>query len=339
MSSDEQRIFTFEDFEGARKQKRSVADLLRDNATIRWTPDDSGLFNTASPEKSFHWKEPKVAFLRQNFGGADIVFCRDRPGDLSSGWGGKGAQRCATIDLVVGRMASARSGAGPEEGAVVQNHFGADAARIYISQLTDVDKNFGLARGKHDIAKPDGYLSDARSAVGVKADHVRLVGREGIKIVTGKAPFRGFGTSGETNSRGGRLPPAGKIEFIAGNNTELKSIAGIPGLMPAEEIQFLQPVPKGDNLVGCLTELSDMVESLTGAVMNLSILQTAFNTAVGVDPLRPWVPTAAGAATTSTLTTVISNLWQLRINRMLWNFNYLESYGYKYINSTNVNTT
>ena len=340
MSNNDEKIYIVDDFDDARRDIKSVADRIKEGQNIQFTPNDSGLFNTHAPRKQFTFIEPDCCIERIGLKPhSEIVFCQDRPSDLTSGWGGKGAMRTATIDIVVGRMAAARDGAGPEEGSFVHNSFGADAARIYVSQMTNVYANFALAKCRFDKLKESGYISDARSAVGIKADHARMIGREGIKLVTGKGQFPDFGPAGETNSRGGRLPVAGKIEFIAGNNTEQTEIPGIPNLMPAEYIESLQPVPKGDNLVACLAELSEMVELLIGSVFNITLNQVAFNSVLGIDPLRPWVPTGATASNTDLINRVFSSLWQLRVNKLLWNFNYLESYGYKHICSSNVNTT
>ena len=61
-----------------------------------------------------------------------------------------------------------------------------DSARIYISQRTDVDDNFIL---------PEGNVGSSRnkSAVAVKADAVRLIARDGIKLVTGTDVYDGQG--------------------------------------------------------------------------------------------------------------------------------------------------
>ena len=85
---------------------------------------------------------------------------------------------CGTIDMVVGRMASAKGGDGVKPGTYVDNSFFADAARIYISETTDVDQNFGLSEGI--VGNPKG-----QSCVAMKADQCRVVGRAGIKIMTG----------------------------------------------------------------------------------------------------------------------------------------------------------
>ena len=89
------------------------------------------------------------------------------------------------------------------------DNFGADAARIYISQLTNVDTNFGISEGKTGLLK-------ARSAVAIKADGVRIVAREGIKLVT---------QTDVVNSQGGLSPinDIYGIDLIAMND-ELNSL-------------------------------------------------------------------------------------------------------------------
>tara|TARA_A100001391_G_scaffold187467_1_gene157324 strand:+ start:350 stop:1372 length:1023 start_codon:yes stop_codon:yes gene_type:complete len=337
-----QRIWNTDDFEEPRQEAvRSPEQTIRQSGDRNFTPSDSGLMNTAPVDKIFTFKEAKGS-MRMNYKGADIVLGRDRPSNLASGYGGIGAMKAATIDLVVGRMASAREGQGPEEGAVVHNSFGADAARIYISQLTDIDKNFGIAKGKQD--RNSKYASNGRASIAVKADHVRLIGREGIKIVTGPGQFGGFGRHGETNSRGGSLPTAGPIELIAGNNTEPRKLrpsmqARIDGVR-AETIEVLQPLAKGWNLTDSLEEVADMIESLIGIVQNMTYRDTAFFAAVAASFPPPHPLFAAGtAANTMTLTTVLNGLHQLRINKQMWKLNYLEPIGYKYICSTNVSST
>ena len=71
-----------------------------------------------------------------------IVMGRDRHKSRSSGYGGKGDTQASMIDIVVGRMAHE-----PSDDVWVDPDFHSDSARIYISQKTDVDKNFGLAPG------------------------------------------------------------------------------------------------------------------------------------------------------------------------------------------------
>jgi len=72
-----------------------------------------------------------------------IVLGRDRPGTEVSGYGGLGDDGAGAIDIVVGRM-----GPRPQCGVWVAPDFFQDAARIHISQKTDIDENFGLATGR-----------------------------------------------------------------------------------------------------------------------------------------------------------------------------------------------
>ena len=145
--------------------------------------------------------EPKIKY---NFSPSDkviendnayITFGKDRPSGKASGLGGQGAIGANAIDIVVGRLSSAKT----PDGVIADNSFTADAARIYISQLTNIDFNFGIDEGKSG-------LMEARSGIGIKADGVRVIGREGVKIVTGRSNNgTGFGMKGEPNSIGGKV--------------------------------------------------------------------------------------------------------------------------------------
>ena len=267
-------------------------------------------------------------FVKKN---AYIVIGSDRPSDETSGYGRGGAQRASSIDLVVGRMAAINQGLGPNDGSSVHNNYGADAARIVLSQTTDIDTNFELA---------DGSLGNiqGRSGIGIKADSVRIIGREGIKIVTGKAPFKGFGPHGETNSRGGTIVPAPKIELIAGNNTSPTVIPGGPiGIV--DSVSGLQPVVMGENMVSSLKGLASIIDDLWSAVFNMSLIQNAFNGILATDVVHPHKPSAYPVAANQIIETVMGSLWQTRINTLMWELNHIEPYGYRYICSRNVNTT
>jgi hypothetical protein len=153
-----------------------------------------------------------------------IILGRDRPGNLISGAGGVGYTQCGMIDLVAG-MAALNSAnelkqgnqpVGEEE--KLHPNFITDAARIYITQKAiNIDEYFGF---KNDRT-PESVIK-FKSAVGIKADHARLIGRETVRIYCGGAQnVEGFGKDGETNSIGGRLFRP-KIELIAGNESNLQ---------------------------------------------------------------------------------------------------------------------
>ena len=111
-----------------------------------------------------------------------------------------------------------------------------------------------------------------KSAVGIKADHVRLVGREHIKIVTGKGRLENGGTAGERNSGGGEIMTVGKIDFIAGNYTdpEESPLMSIFGGKKGDfkTIRKLQPIPKGDNLAELLNKILDSISDLSQMATN-----------------------------------------------------------------------
>ena len=160
---------------------------IKEKKPLNATPSDSGIMHMDNwiDEVGPQYKNaPNEKVLSKN--GSFIVLGTDRPDSQASGYGAKGSSRASSIDLVVGRMSSARRGKGPKDGTFVDNSFAADAARIYISQQTDIDTYFGIVEGSVGNSK-------ARSAIGIKADGVRIFGREGVKIVTGKGNnWKGF---------------------------------------------------------------------------------------------------------------------------------------------------
>ena len=150
---------------------------------------------------------------------AYIVFGRDRTGSFASGCGGTGLTQCGMIDLVVGRLAtvqSARLRRGDQlldRKQKVSPNFGADAARIYITQKCDnIDEAFGFKKTR-------GTDSRFKSAIGIKSDHTRIIARESVRIYAGKGRFTNV--QSETCANGDPISNAtGTIEFIAGNANE-----------------------------------------------------------------------------------------------------------------------
>jgi hypothetical protein len=298
---------------------------------------ENGIFHTAIPLQTINYKTKPNEKVIQNEG-SYIVLGTDGDKGTESGYGALGSNRANSIDLVVGRMSSARDGKGPKgsdtlKGAYVDDSYFADAARINISQLTDIDKSFGLSQ-------TNAPQSVARSGIGIKADAVRIIGREGIKIVTGRADGpSGFGRKGETNSLGGKISEsAPTIDLIAGNNTgNIKVWGGL--FQPVELIPNLQPAVKGYITRDAFRDLGNIVDELWAAVYALTLSQITFNTVLGADPFRPWVPPGSVAATTSQVLFVMNSLYHTRVNKNMWEFNYLYPFGYKFICSRNVNIT
>ena len=150
-----------------------------------------------------------------------IVFGRDRPSHLLSGYGKIGGTPCASIDIVAGRLSAANKPTKglfkkdlepPSRDTLVGNNFFADAARIYISQKCNIDHYFGLPPGRS--GRPEG-----EAAIGIKSDHVRIIGRESVKIYAGGARAKNLGRQGELNSNGEPvIEPV--IEFLTNLDAE-----------------------------------------------------------------------------------------------------------------------
>jgi hypothetical protein len=188
--------------------------------------------NYDTPDYNLSKNETKI-----NRGNAWIVFGVDRPHNLASGFGGRANPHCASIDIVAGRMGS-RAISQYENGdpVVVNPNFKLDAARVYISQKSNVDKYFGLKPGTVGNTN----VFEPRSTVALKADTLRFIARENIKLVT---------HTDRQNSQGGELGNA------------ITSGYGID-LMANNDDRDMQPLVKGTNLTECLKETLAAVHDL-----------------------------------------------------------------------------
>lgn len=157
------------------------------------------------------------------------------------------------IDLAVGRVANVLSDGTPvispedesPEDLFSIGDFDLDAARLYLSQKSDIDKLFAL---------PGGTLGDAdnRSAVGIKADAVRIISRDasaGIKLVV----------EGKENSQGGDGDGINGVELIGGGGVDM------------------QPMVKADDLALSLQEITEFITTLEKMVTTMFRNQMAFN--------------------------------------------------------------
>lgn len=203
-----------------------------------------------------HIREPvpalvkaEVEVVHKNDYNSWIVLGKDRPSSLASGYGGKGHTQCGSIDIVVGRM-SANPKEVDKQGKSVytEPNFYTDAARIHISQKTDVDRNFGIVKGKSGE-------SVGVSGVGIKADAVRVVARTGgVKIVT---------NTDLKDSRGGEVRSFKGVELIAGNDDE-----------------DMQAMVRGKNLRKCIIAVMKEVERTQGLLFAFMKEQVEYNIAL-----------------------------------------------------------
>ncbi len=228
-----------------------------------------GLLNEAYYEEMPTYEEAGCEFVYPDLnygtkGGGNrklncgIVFGRDRPSHLMSGYGAFGGTPCAKIDIVAGRM----SGANRKEGIlkkyiktlnrddIVGNNFALDASRVYISQKCDIDHYFGLPPGESGRPKNE-------AGIGIKSDHVRVIGRNSIKIFAGAGSFENTTPEGERDSNGEKLIKDPRIELIAGNPNNL------------------QPMVKGVNLVIFLEKMMNQIAELEQAfyIQNANMLK------------------------------------------------------------------
>ena len=310
----------------------TVEELLEEGS-VNTVPPRSGLFHNkvAGPELNFE-NAPNESWMKR--GDSYIVLGTDRPTGLASGFGAKGAQGANSIDLVVGRMASAGGDKPVAPGTVVNNSFVADSARIYISQLTKLDENFGIE------GTP---MPSAGSGIGIKADGVRIIGRQGVRIVTGTAKgFQGYGNKGEASSLGESIEAAPPIELNAGNFSGELNVPGGKFLQPTT-IKAIQPILLGGNTRDGLRELHGYIEEIQAATYNYAILNTAIVNAIRValEAIPPAQPAARliERYVNRMQNKTINPLYHTRVNLMLWEMNYLEPIGSKYICSRNVKTS
>lgn len=140
-----------------------------------------------------------------------------------------------------------------------------DAARIYISQMSNVDTNFKIKtnirtppkgkRGKGEQATPSTSApkETPNSSITIKADKARIHARKDVKIVTG-GDFERFDSQGEP------IIETGGIHLMAGNNETQQ-----------------QPIPLGSNLETCLLTMVERIQQLTTIVTKLTQEQMKYN--------------------------------------------------------------
>tara|TARA_Y100000296_G_scaffold87451_1_gene134678 strand:- start:1711 stop:2739 length:1029 start_codon:yes stop_codon:yes gene_type:complete len=321
------------------KLRKKQLKYLRD---LQGPPLNSGVGNTPRPNPyPIYWKAENEVVLGNEGTGVRIVCGADRPGNIASGHGGAGEQRCGAIRMVAGPMGSFATSVDINTGeqlyASPSNEY--DAATCYVSANSDVDEDFRLADGTV------GNVKD-RSSFVAKADSLRLISRDGgIKIIAGGDRF---------NSRGGEIKSVPEINLITNNDES-----------------GLQPIPKGENLRKALIKMNKNIQNLLNVVAGFLESQLAFNSAlmththvvppmiimipnpIGIPPFIPGGFTTVGttapsieAAAAGTISGGIQasldapSLVIMAANTALFSFNYFQNpSGPKYINSRNVKTT
>lgn len=276
-----------------------------------------GVFQDRILEAHPHYNAAPSEAITEGENNNFIILGRDRPKGLKSGYGGKGDTHSGKIDIVVGMQGiNVKEEAEDGQRLYTDPDPILDAARIYISQKTDVDDNFHLKDGKVGNLK-------TRSAIAIKADGVRVIGREGIKLVTGTDKY---------NSQGVEISSVSGIDLIAGN-------------IDSE----IEPIPKGKKLAAALEDLTKMVENLNDIVSKLAVNQakliqnlmthTHISTPVIGGPTTPpidFIPN--GVLRLVDYAKVVAELGAHKANCATHKINFYKPSGKRYINSRYNNT-
>tara|TARA_Y100000592_G_C5482395_1_gene326488 strand:- start:24877 stop:25995 length:1119 start_codon:yes stop_codon:yes gene_type:complete len=274
---------------------------------------------------------------------ACIILGRDRTGAASGGFGKY--KRAGAIDIVVGRQAPKCAWtlepesknflgidsrdfrtAGPLFNAIIDpklkdykidddgspplkedvESVAMDAARIYLSQKCRIDDAFRLTPTNNG---PRMASTNPRSAIAMKADHVRLISREGMKLVT-----MGSGVQFPENvsSQGHKLVKTYGIDLIAGNGIDANGKA-----------INQEPLVKGHAMMKMISEMITLVDNLTGIVSTFFAQQNIINngylaefgaSGAGLVVMDPVSRTVATTVTIDMLAKTVTSLTSMKSN-------------------------
>jgi|21_taG_2_1085346.scaffolds.fasta_scaffold01498_2 hypothetical protein len=226
-----------------KKVKQELLNLLGSGvingfANTEFVPTKDGDISEDRP--SYIKSESEMVYNKAN---AHIILGRDRMGGIKNGFGGIGTPNSNAIDIVVGLGSSFENDDKKGEFLTPIDYLNKnpthDAARLYISQRTDLDKHFEESMGHqyHDT-KNKGV-----SGIALKADTVLLQGRRNVKIKAyPSSPF-------EKDAHGAELSNC-RIELIAGAN--------------------LEPVVKGQKLIKSMRKIHTQLSSNRAAIIELT---------------------------------------------------------------------
>jgi hypothetical protein len=210
--------------------------------------------------------------------GADRI--NSRKGlQYGDGKGGQGVFASSHIDLVAG-LDSVDTYKGRVPTVPLNPDAFRDASRVYISENCDVDKQFMCSEGSIGNV-------ENKAAVVVKSDQVRIIGREGIKIITGTDTW---------NSRGREIYGVAGIDFIPGNISTMTPDGIMLKLSSGHDI--LQPVPRGHHLVACFEDIIEKVENVIMTIDSFLKAQQKFNNKIMKHTHHDFVAKACGLLAT-----------------------------------------
>lgn len=159
----------------------------------------------------------------------------------------------------------------PLEGGGLHPGVAMDAARIYISQMTDIDENFKIRKpltyiqamdeDRFEFASLESSPRTPTSGIMLKADKIRLHGRQNIKLVT-------RGPDETVNSQGNN---------IAKSNVGIHLVANNGFHISGEEEAPQHPIVLGTNLEAALHSLVSLIEESVRITSNFLEVQDRFN--------------------------------------------------------------
>lgn len=218
--------------------------------------------NAPAPEMNPHYQKAKNERVIKGPINTFIIMGKDRNIGPESGYGGLGYTGCSAIDIVAGLggstiLPSTRYG----NVALTPKNFRDDASRIYLSQMTNIDKYFNIPEIATSFKGKKITLEDSTgtAGIGIKSDNVRIIARENIKIVTFHG---GFNTLARRSKNNG-------IDIIAGVN----AVSGNPSLS-------VQPMVKGKNLVECLQALIRKIINVEAELSTFMETQSKINNSI-----------------------------------------------------------
>tara|TARA_R110000824_G_scaffold15230_1_gene64179 strand:+ start:986 stop:1858 length:873 start_codon:yes stop_codon:yes gene_type:complete len=188
-----------------------------------------------------------------------IVLGGDRISSKASGRAMIGHSGAHMIDLVVGRDKTTSG----------QPSFKGDGARVYISQMTDLDNAFGLTAGK--VGNIAGH-----SAVGIKADGVRIVANEGIKLVT-----MGYGARTSLDKTTTTFTG---IDLIAGNDDS-----------------DMEPIAKAYKVADAFETVLDIIHGVDALLENFMDAQMSLNRVLATHGHPPFMAPAPAVLAMETI--------------------------------------
>lgn len=262
----------------------------------------NGIGNSPLNEQLPNYNKAEAEKVIDGKNNSSIVLGRDRPAGIFSGYGGRGSEKCGSIDLVAGRTSAIIQDSDGENKVYTDPSMEYDASRILISQKTDADDNFYLP----------GEKARGRAAVVIKSDNLRFIAREGIKFVTNVDKY---GSDGQL-----KINKSG-ITFIANNPDDV------------------QPIPKGENLEKLIKDIYEKIsqQQIAGIFKILSQMIAALMSHVHPTPTGPAGPSPNLAMT---LAGVSADLAQMLIECQMQQINiefsklkYLSPGSEDYINS------